>query len=197
MFDFRGAVYILENHEVQRVKIGTTINNIAGRLDAVNDMWLGRKVTCQICAGRLVNMSGHVPQHVLSGRRCPGENALPLEKDITLAESHLKNLEMCHSELSGSEKCSVTRKIKTLKRRIELYRNFARSAGAWKYRVGFYTKCAGDVESLTHAILAERLDTRAPFGEVFTCSVVEAAEAVEAALGQLGLLDSAMRETSN
>ncbi|UPT75604.1 MAG: hypothetical protein M0D55_08000 [Elusimicrobiota bacterium] len=194
MFDFRGAVYIFENPEVQRVKVGTTWNPIASRLDAINDMWLGRKVTCQVCAGRLVNLSGYVPQHVVSGNRCPGGNALPLERDIAVAESHLASLEGRHGELSGDEMGSNTRRIKTLKRRIELYRDFVRAAGSWKYRVGFYTKSAGDVESRAHAILAERLDKRAPFGEVFSCSVAEAAEAVESALNQLGLSDSARRE---
>src|SRR2546427_2988619 len=112
MVEFRhlyGAVYIFENSKAQRVKVGMTINNIAGRLGDVNDMWLERKVTCQICGGRLVNMGGNVPQHVVSGRGCPGGYALPLEKDIALAESHLGDLKDRLGELSGNEKGSVTR----------------------------------------------------------------------------------------
>ncbi len=58
----------------------------------------------------------------------------------------------------------------------------------------FYTARAEQVELLSHKILAERLDEEAPFGEVFCCSVSEATEAVETALSQLGLLDSARKE---
>ena len=59
MVEFRylhGVVYIFENSKAQRVKVGMTINNVVGRLSDVNDMWLERKVTCQICGGRLVNI---------------------------------------------------------------------------------------------------------------------------------------------
>jgi hypothetical protein len=34
-----GAVYILENGEAQRVKVGMTINDIEGRLEDINYMW--------------------------------------------------------------------------------------------------------------------------------------------------------------
>ena len=198
MVEFRylhGAVYILENSKAQRVKVGMTINNIAGRLADVNDMWLGRTVTCQICGGRLVNIGGRVPQHVVSGIGCPGGNALPLEKDIALAESQLGNMKNRHGELSGSEKGSVTRIIKTLEKRIELYRHYKRPVGVWQFSIGFYTECAEQVELLSHEILAERLDSAAPFGEVYCCSVTEATEAVESALSRLGLLDSARKRT--
>ena len=40
-----GAVYVFENSQAQRVKVGMTINNVADRLRHVNDMWLGRKAT--------------------------------------------------------------------------------------------------------------------------------------------------------
>src|SRR5437762_5647311 len=116
MVEFRylhGAVYIFENSKAQRVKVGMTINNVAGRLRDVNDMWLERKVSCQICGGRLVNIGRLVPQHVKSGIGCPGGNALPLEKDVALAESHLENMKNHLNELSGTEKGSATRKINT------------------------------------------------------------------------------------
>ena len=190
----RGTVYIFENAKAQRVKVGMTINNVVDRLGHVNDMWLGRKVTCQICGGRLVNNAGHVPQHRGSGRGCPGGNALPLERDTALAEYHLENMTNLLSELSGSEKGSVTRKVRTLAKRIGLYRQYERTAGAWQLSTVFYTACAEQVELLSHEILAERLDKDAPFGEVFCCSVSEAREAVETALSQLGLLDSARKE---
>jgi hypothetical protein len=62
-----GAVYIFENTEAKRVKVGMTaigVNDVADRLKDVNDMWLERKVTCQICGRRCVNVGGHVPPHV-------------------------------------------------------------------------------------------------------------------------------------
>jgi hypothetical protein len=199
MVEFRylhGAVYIFENPKTQRVKVGMTItNNIAGRLDDVNDMWLGRKVTCQICGKRSVNIRGYVPQHVVSGIGCPGGHALPLEKDVALAESHLENMKNRLSALSGSEKGSVTRIIKTLEKRIGFYRHYDWPVGVWQLSSVFYTECAEQVESLSHEILAEHLDKVAPFGEVFCCSVSEATEAVETALSQLGLPHSARKNT--
>jgi hypothetical protein len=196
MTEFRylpGTVYILENSEVQRVKVGMTINNAADRLSDVNDMWLERKVTCQICAGRLLNRGGLVPQHVKSGIRCPGGNALPIERDVTLAESHLANVKSSLNELSSSEKGSATRIANNLRRRIERYRQYSRPMGKWQVRVTFYTRCAEQVELLTHEILEKHLDKQAPFGEVFYCSVSAASEAVESVLNQLGL--SARKET--
>jgi hypothetical protein len=198
MVEFRylhGVVYIFENTKARRVKVGVTTSSVVSRLGDVNDMWLGRKVTCQICGGRLVNIGGHVPQHVVSGRGCPGARALPLEKDVALAESHLENMKYRHSALSGSEKGSVTKIIKTLEKRIGLYRYYVRPVGMWQFSTAFYTECAEQVELLSHEILAERLDKVAPFGEVFCCSVSEATEAVETALSQLGLLHSARKKT--
>ena len=197
MVEFRylyGAVYILENSKAQRVKVGMTINDIALRLADVNDMWLGRTLTCQICGGRLGHVGGRVPQHVVSGIRCSGGNALPLKKDVALAESYLVGLKGRHGGLSASEKGSVTRIINTLERRIELYRRYERPIGVWQFSVAFHTESAEQVELLSHEILAERLDKAAPFGEVFCCSVTEATEAVESALSRLGLRDSAVKK---
>ena len=203
MIEFRylhGAVYIFENAKAQRVKVGMTsigVNDVVDRLRDVNDMWLERKVTCQICGGRLVNVGERVPQHVKSGRGCPGGNALPLEKDVALAESHLENMKNRLSELSGSEKGSATRIVNTLEKRIERYRHHNRPVGEWQFRVAFYTEGVAEVELLSHKILAEHLDRLAPFGEVFCCSVSEATEAVESALSQLGVLHSARKETQS
>lgn len=193
-----GVVYIFENSKAQRVKIGMTgigVNNVDDRLRDINDMWLERKVTCQICGGRLVNNGGLVPQHVKSGIRCPGGRALPLEKDVALAETYLEKVKNRLSELTESEKGSATRIVNTLKKRIEKYRHHNRPAGEWQFRVAFYTEGVAEVEVCTHKILAERLDKLAPFGEVFCCSVSEATEAVETALSQLGLLHSARKTT--
>lgn len=196
----RGAVYVFENPLTQRVKVGMTgigVNDVNDRLRDVNDMWLERKVTCQICAGRLVNVGGRVPRHVRSGIRCPGGNALPLEKDVALAESHLKNVVSRLIELSGSEKGLAIRIVSSLEKRIEKYRQHQRPVGEWQFRAAFYlyTEGVAKVESLSHEILAKHLDQLAPFGEVFCCSSSEATEAVETALSQLGLLHSAKKET--
>jgi hypothetical protein len=193
-----GVVYVFENSEAQRVKVGMTgigVNHVEDRLRDVNDMWLERKVTCQICGGRLVNIGGLVPQHVKSGIRCQGGRALPLEKDVTLAESYLANMKNRLSDLCDSEKGSTIRIVNTLEKRIERYRHHNRQVGKWQFRVAFYTEGVAEVESLSHKILAERLDKLAPFGEVFYCSVSEATKAVETALSQLGLLHSVRRAT--
>lgn len=193
-----GVVYVFENSEAQRVKVGMTgigVNTVEDRLRDVNDMWVERKVTCQICGGRLVNIGGLVPQHVKSGIRCQGGRALPLEKDVALAESYLENMKNRLSDLADSEKGSATRIVNTLKKRIERYRHHNRQVGEWQFRGAFYTEGVAEVESLSHKILAERLDNLAPFGEVFCCTVSEATKAVETALRQLGLLHSARKAT--
>jgi hypothetical protein len=197
-FRYHGAVYIFENTEAQRVKVGMTsigVNDVVERLRDVNDMWLQRRITCQICGKHTGSFGGNVPHHVVSGIACPGGNALPLEKDVAIAESYLEILKSRLSEISGTEKGSVTRKIRTLEMRVEKYRNYNRPIGHWQFRVAFYTEGVAEVEVLSHRILADRLDRTAPFGEVFCCSVSEATEAVEKALSELGLLDAVRKET--
>ncbi|MFC1808969.1 hypothetical protein ACFL3D_02450 [Candidatus Omnitrophota bacterium] len=194
-----GAVYIFENSEAGRVKVGLTcigLNQVVDRLRDINDMWLGRKATCQICGGRRLvdKVEGLLPQHVVSGIRCPGTGALPLEKDITLAESYLEKMKNRLSELSGVEKKSTVRRVNTLEKRIDKFRYYNGPVGEWQSRVIFYTKGAERVEPLSHEILAKYLDKQAPFGEIFCCSVSVATEAVETALSQLGLLDSVRKE---
>jgi hypothetical protein len=195
MTEFRrlpGAVYIFENREAQRSKVGMTSSNVADRLRDVNDMWLGRKGMCQVCGGRLVIRRERIPSHVVSGIRCPGGMALPFEKDATVAVKYLESLKGRVGELSGTEKGSVVRRIKRIERRLAL--RLDASVGAWQLSATFYTECPEDVEALSHEILAERLDVAAPFGEVFRCSSAEAAEAVERALSQLGLASGAKKE---
>src|SRR5215475_15329638 len=101
----QGVVYVFENSKAQRVKVGMTgigVNTVEDRLRDVNDMWLERKITCQICGGRLLCIGGLVPQHVKSGIRCEGGRALPLEKDVAIAESYLENIKNRLSELTDS-----------------------------------------------------------------------------------------------
>lgn len=198
MTDFRhlyGAVYILENAKAGRVKIGMTINNVVDRLRDVNRMWLSKKVVCQICgARRLASKDGLMPQHVVSGIDCPGGNELPLEKSAAIAELHREGLRKVLHELTGSEKGSAARRLRKLVERIDLYRDYDQPVGTWCLSTVFYTKCAEQVELLSHEVLAERLDGHALFGEVFCCSVSEASAAVESTLRRLGLLESARIE---
>ena len=195
----RGAVYILENLEAQRVKIGMTINDVALRLRDVNDMWLEYKVTCQICGARRLPKWNElaprlVPKHKVNGDICPGGNALPLEIDITLTKAHLEKLKLRVAEASGTDKASNLRKINTLEERILLRHQQKRGHCSWKIGTVYHTECAEQVELLSHELLAEQLDRTAPFGEVFSCSISEAREAVEKAMNQLSLLPLAKRE---
>ena len=191
-----GVVYIFENAKARRVKVGTTGNDVRLRLKDVDRLWSGRKPTCQICGGRrLADIDGLFPKHVVSGRSCPGGSELPLEKDVSVAESHLESLRQTLPDLSGSEKGSAAREIKTLEKRIEQFRNYKQPEGMWQFGVAYYTNSAGHIESLSHEILSEHLDKQAPLGEVFCCSLSEATAAVESALSQLDLLDAVRKET--
>lgn len=197
-----GAVYIFDNPGARRVKIGMTTNRISDRLLALNDMWVGRKVTCQICGGRRNSIRGYVPQHAWTGPHprvgfnCPGGKALPFERDTKIAEAYLEDLVKRQEQMRAVEKGSATRIINTLKKRIELYRSYVRPTEDWRFHVGFYTQGAEKAELLSHEILASRLDKQVPLGEVFDCSVIEAEAAVTEALSQLGFLATARRETS-
>jgi hypothetical protein len=108
----------------------------------------------------------------------------------------LENLRLRVGEASGSEKGSMMRKINTIEERIRLRRQHSRAVGTWKIGTVSYTECAEQVELLSHKFIAEYLDRTAPYGEVFSCSMLVAQEAVERALKQLGLLQLARRENS-
>jgi hypothetical protein len=193
--DMKGTVYILHNPEAGLVKVGMTTNSAGLRLTEFNDIWWGRKVTCQVCGRRLLNIGMRIKRHRGESRDCPGGNQLPLERDVSLAESHLRGLELRARGLSGSELGSTTRRIAKLKERIARYRDFAAPVGDWSISTTFSTESAERVELLSHELLEERSDRDAPFGEVFNCSPSEAVAAVETALGTLGLLQSARKET--
>jgi len=111
---------------------------------------------------RFSEKDGLMPQHVESVRYCLGGNELPLEKDVVLAQSHIEYLKRNLDELSGSERGAATRKIKNLEKRIEFYRHYVQPVGMWQFSTAFHTECAEQVELLSHEILAERLDKRAP-----------------------------------
>lgn len=192
-----GEVYILKNTEAHRVKVGMTgIGGTLGRLNDVADMWRMKKVTCQVCGGRLMNIAGLVPRHPKWGKGCPGGNRLPFENDVKLAQAHRQGLIDRLKELSGVEKNSARRIVNTLEKRIEKFRDYRPPVGEWDLGAVFFTKGVGEVESLSHKILDVHLDKMAPFGEVFCCSVTEATGAVEKALNHLGFLKSALKATN-
>jgi len=197
-----GTVYILENPEAQRVKIGVTINAAGDRLRAVNDMWLGRKGTCQVCGRRVVLVRGRVPRHaagvpdfVLGIAGCAGTHELSLEQSTDVAQKHLAALKNRVGGLTGVRKGSVTRMITTLERRIATPRHQDNSSGLWQVHTTYLTESAEKVEHLAHSYLSEFLDHEAPIGEVFHCTVSQAEAAVEKALSQLGLDQFARKET--
>ena len=64
---------------------------------------------------------------------------------------------------------------------------------AWKYKQAYETKNYKEVEKLSHKYLKDYIDTDAPIGEVFKCSVDIAIKVVEDALKDLGLFDDAVK----
>ena len=108
-----------------------------------------------------------------------------LELNTSLAETYLSDLKTNHLSLSGTEKSSNTKMIKTLEARIGRYKALGRSEGEWVIAREF-RGFGENVERLAHEILKDALDTDAPIGEVFECSVEEAVSAVEEAIGRLG-----------
>jgi hypothetical protein len=174
MFGMFGTVYILENAEAKLVKIGVTINNPNDRLIDVNRMWLGVKGICQVCGNRrLLDARGLMPNHVLSMNHCSGSEALPIEKDTTLAEAELNKYKQQNTNSSS------TRKIKSFEKRINAHRDQPLRVGIWTLHASFNTKNAYEVESIVHERLDKYLVKSAPFGEVFSCSVQEAKETVK------------------
>jgi hypothetical protein len=174
MLGMFGTVYILENIDAKLVKVGVTINDPNERLLDVNRMWLGIKGICQVCGNRrLLNAKGLMPNHVLSMTHCTGSEAPPIEKDTTLAEQELNKYKQ-HKINSSS-----TRRIKSLEKLINAYRDAPLKVGVWTLHTSFKTNNAYAVESIVHEHLHEYLEKSAPFGEVFSCSAQEAKEAVK------------------
>lgn len=189
-----GAVYIFKNHKANRVKVGTTSNKIEERLSDINAKWLGRRVTCQICGTRLLSVKGKIPSHGGGLAHCEGGDALPLERDVSIAKAYLTVLNKRYDELTGSEKGGVARNINSLKRRIDIFEHRTSPTGIFYLNTVYYTDFSDKVELLAHKYLYKYLDQKAPIGEVFCCSVEVATEAVDKALDDLGLLSAAKRE---
>lgn len=191
-----GSVYVLENPTAERVKVGMTgigVNDVADRLRDVNDMWLDRRVTCQVCGRRIKKVEGLVPPHPTYGNHCPGSNALPLEESVQIATTQLANILSAVDSLKGNEKASATRRAKTLAQRVRRYSNRARVEGEWRFYVAYYTDGPWEVEALVHRKLSIHRDVGAPFGEVFSCSAAEAEVALKASMEELGVRPSAKR----
>jgi hypothetical protein len=125
-----------------------------------------------------------MPAHVLSGIYCSGSNALPFEKDASLAKLELKSLEGQIEGLSGVEKNSANRRIKNLRKVIDSYTNAPRQIGTWQLLASYSLEDGYQVEAIAHQMLATHLDWDAPIGEVFACSSQEAISAVEAAIAK-------------
>jgi len=186
MLNLSGTIYILENLEASRLKIGVTINNPVERLKDVSRMWNGTKGICQVCSSRrLLLPDGRMPKHVLSGNRCYGSGALPIESDVTIASQELNKLRANLELKIGRAKGSAAKRVKSLECLIETYRNKPIKIGTWQICTSFVTGNAYRVEQLVHEQLSKYLDTSAPFGEVFTCSAAEAIIAIEKALVQV------------
>jgi len=116
-------------------------------------------------------------------------------KSVELALQYRKYLQDKLDELSGVELGSAVRRINTLSGRIEEYRDHKPQVGVWEFKIAFYTEGSDEVEKLSHRLLEAHADHAAPFGEVFCCSVTDATAAVEAALMQAGLVDTAKKVT--
>lgn len=192
--EFPGQVYILENIEAQRVKIGTTISSVEERLIDVNRKWTGQSGTCQICGGRILvkrkKFKRIMPKHVVSGGECSGSEFQPLESDRALAKRYLEILKSKSIELSGVALGSISKKIKTLEDRIYRYENFDLPfKGTWRINTVYFTIRAYEVEKKTHKLLKKFIDKNVPLGEVFSCNIEEARNAVEEVLAKDGLIN--------
>ena len=182
---FTSCLYILENKDAHRVKVGATFNHPDDRLLDVTRKWSGVSARCQICLNwRLVKPDGHMPSHVLSGNYCAGSNKLPFEKDVSLAELELINLQEQVEKLHGSQKTSVIRRINNLRKVIDSYINTPRQIGSWQLLASYSLEDAYQVEATAHQILLTHLDKDSPIGEVFNCLPEVAIAAVEAAIAK-------------
>jgi hypothetical protein len=172
-------VYILENKEAKRIKIGATLNHPDDRLTDIARMWRAFKGRCQICLSWRMLNKGLMPRHVLSGKHCSGSGQLPLERSTFLAEKQLIDLQEQLPLLRGTDLNYATRRIKNLLKILQNYKENPVRIGKWQLRTSFETESAYLIEKTVHTALAEHLDKSAPFGEVFLCSAEEAVSIIE------------------
>lgn len=178
-------VYILENKDAERIKIGATINHPDGRLIDISRMWGGIKGRCQICLNWRILDNGRMPKHVLSMNHCIGSGELPLEFSTKLAEEQLKNLQGESPWLERSDSNYATKRIKNLRKILQIYKDNPIRLGKWELRASFKIDEAYSIEEDVHQILAAHLDKEAPFGEVFSCSAEEAIKVIEEKISQI------------
>lgn len=178
-------VYILENKEAQRIKVGATLNHPDSRLIDIARMWRAAKGRCQVClCWRMLN-KGLMPKHVLSGKYCFGSGQLPFERSTQLAEEQLSNLQEQLLFLKGVDLSYATKRIKNLKKILQNYKDVPVRSGKWELRSSFQTESAYLVEAIVHGRLEAHLDKKSPFGEVFLCSAEEAISVIEEVLHAL------------
>ncbi len=175
-------VYILENKDVKRIKIGATINHPDARLTDIARMWRAFKGRCQICLNWRMLDKGLMPKHVLSGHHCAGSGKFPLERSTELAEMQLRDLQEQFPQLRGTDLNFATKRIKNLQKILQNYKESPIRQGKWKLITYFETDSAYLIEGVAHEKLAEYLDKNAPFGEVFTCSTEVAITVIEEAI---------------
>lgn len=179
-----GKIYILENTEAQRVKVGCTTNNPVLRVEDMNDLWSGRRGICQVCgARRLVGPDNLMPKHGIGIDDCFGVGFLPIALDTEIAEAHLRDLEQEIRLSTGAAKGSATRQANKLRERIGMYKNKGKLVGIWKLVDSYDALEIEEIEKRVHELLSHHLDLSAPFGEIFRCSPDEAKEAIEEVLG--------------
>ncbi len=172
-------VYILENKDAQRIKIGATLNHPDERLIDVSRMWRAVKGRCQIClCWRMLN-KGLMPKHVLSGKHCIGSGQLPLERNTNLAEEQLSILKERLPNLRGTESNYATKRIKNLNKILQNYKDNPVRYGKWELKALFNNDEAYSIEALAHKALDAHLDKTTPFGEVFSCTLEVAIQVIE------------------
>ncbi|WP_353431423.1 hypothetical protein [Polynucleobacter sp. MWH-UH23A] len=178
-------IYILENQDAQRIKIGATHNHPNDRLLDINRMWQAVKGRCQICLSWRMLVNGRMPKHVLSMNHCAGSGEPPLEYSTKLAEKQTIDLQGQLPWLSGSDLRSASKRIKNLKKILQTYKENPIRIGGWQLRASFPIDSAYQIEELVHKALAVHLDKEAPFGEVFSCSAEEAISTIEETISQM------------
>lgn len=177
-------VYILENYDAKRIKIGATLNHPEDRLLDINRMWKAIKGRCQICLSWRMLSDGRMPNHVLAMNHCPGSGEPPLEFSTKLANEQLIDLQGRSPWLSGSDLNHATKRIKNLEKILHNYNENSTRLGSWEIRAAFKIDFAYIIEGIIHQELAAYLDKTAPFGEVFNYPAENAIESIEIAIKQ-------------
>ena len=177
-------VYILENINAKRIKIGATVNHPEDRLLDINRMWKAIKGRCQICLCWRMLTDGRMPNHVLSMNHCAGSGQLPLEYSTKLAKEQLLDLQGQIPWLSGSDLNYASKRIKNLQKILQNYNENPTRSGSWVLRAMFKIDFAYAIEEIIHRQFAAYLDQSAPFGEVFDYPAQGAIESIENAIEQ-------------